>query len=296
MTTDAVDRAARGAGALWGWALRETGARLPAAIAGLGATGRARLLPLDRAGEPGPATGARRSLFALWRHGGAPGGRTLAILHPDAVLRRRLVLPEAAAGDVVQAVRLRLDSLCPIPPAEAVFAASALGRAEAGGLEIELAIARRSDLDAAISAASARGGAWSVAADFTEHGPHLVLAEGRPSGRPSRWLMAALAIAGLAAAYTAVDARLAREIRTLETAREALLAEARALQRPAETAAAAQRLSAYPALSEALSALDAQARSAPDVNLEGVRINQRSGVLMLDSAGAVAFDIAEPQP
>ncbi|MEQ8435837.1 MAG: hypothetical protein RIA71_16525 [Oceanicaulis sp.] len=296
-----ANKAARSAGAVWGWALRETGASLPDAFAHLGATGRARLVPLDRQGEPGPAQGARRSLFAHWRHGGAPGGRLVVLLSPEAVLRRTLTLPAEAAGDLQQAVRLRFAAICPIPPEDAAFAVASRGRSPDGALTVEIAIVRLSDLEKAVSAASSRAGDltgdWTVAADFDGHGPALVFAEGAPKGRPSRWLMAALALAGLAAAWTAADARLSAGISEFEAARADLLTQSRALQESAPDAEAAARLAAYPSLAAVLSGVaNVEARLPEGAGVEQVRINQRSGLIIFSDGETLALDIAEPQP
>lgn len=298
-----ANKAARSAGAVWGWALRETGASLPGAFAHLGATGRARLVPLDRQGEPGPAQGARRSLFAHWRHGGAPGGRLVVLLSPEAVLRRTLTLPAEAAGDLEQAVRLRFAAICPIPPEEAAFAVASRGRspdAPDGALTAEIAIVRSRDLEKAVAAASSRArdltGDWTVAADFDAQGPALVFAEGAPKGRPSRWLMAALALAGLAAAWTAADARLNAAISEFELARADLLARSRALQESAPDAEAAARLAAYPSLAAVLSGVaSAETRLPEGAGVEQVRINQRSGLIIFSDGETLTLDIAEPQ-
>ncbi|MGX6648972.1 hypothetical protein ACWCOP_13625 [Maricaulaceae bacterium MS644] len=292
-----ANKAARSAGAVWGWALRETGASLPGAFAHLGATGRAKLVPLDRQGEPGPAQGARRSLFAHWRHGGAPGGRLVVLLSPEAVLRRTLTLPAEAAGDLEQAVRLRFAAICPIPPEDASFAVTSRGWSPDGALTAEIAIARRSDLEKAVAAASSRAGDWTVAADFDGQGPALVFAEGAPKGRPSRWLMAALALAGLAAAWTVADASLSAGISGFEAARADLLTQSRALQESAPDAEAAARLAAYPSLAAVLSGVaSAEARLPEGAAVEQVRVNQRSGLIILSDGEALALDIAELQP
>lgn len=292
-----ANKAARGAAAFWGWALRETGASLPAALARLGVTGRATLVPLDRLGEPGPAQGARRSLFAHWRHGGSPGGRLVVLLSPEAVLRRTLTLPVEAVGDLEQAVRLRLATLCPIPPEEAAFTVAPRGRSGDGALTAELAIVRLSDLEKARSAASSRSADWAVAADFDAQGPALVFAEGSPPGRPSRWLMAALALAGLAAAYTAADARLSVGVSGFEAARTDLLTRSRALQDAASDTDAAARLAAYPALADVLSGVAAAEARLPDgAAVEQVRVNQRSGLITLSNGETLALGITEPQP
>jgi len=296
-----ANKAARSAGAVCGWALRETGASLPGALAHLGATGRARLVPLDRQGEPGPAQGARRSLCAHWRHGGAPGGRLVVLLSPEAVLRRTLTLPAEAAGDLQQAVRLRFAAICPIPPEDAAFAVASRGRSPDGALTAEIAIVRSRDLEKAVGAASSRAGDWTgdwtVAADFDRQGPALVFAEGAPKGRPSRWLMAALALAGLAAAWTAADARLNAGISGFEAARADLLARSRALQESAPDAEAAARLAAYPSLAAVLSGVaNVEARLPEGAGVEQVRINQRSGMIIFSDGETLALDIAEPQP
>jgi hypothetical protein len=293
----AANKAARSAGAFWGWALRETGASLPASLAQLGVTGRARLIPLDRQGEPGPAQGACRSFFAHWRHGGSPGGRLVVLLSPEVVLRRTLTLPAEAAGDLEQAVRLRFAAICPIPVEEAAFAVASRGRSVDGALTAEIAIVRLSDLEKARSAASSRGGDWTVAADFDAQGPALVFAKGAPEGRPSRWLMAALALAGLAALYTAADARLSAGISGFETARADLLTRSRALQDAPRHAEAAARLAAYPSLTEVLSGIArAEARLSEGAAVEQVLINQRSGLIILSDGETLVLGLAEPQP
>lgn len=294
---NSANKAVRDAGAVWGWALRETGASLPASLARFGLTGRARLVPLDRQGEPGPAQGAHRSLFAHWRHGGAPGGRLAVLLSPESVLRRTLILPAEAAGDLEQAVRLRFEAICPIPVEEAAFAVASRGRSGDGALSAEIAIVRRSDLEKAVSTASSRGGDWTVAADFDVQGPALVFAKGAPEGRPSRWLMAALALAGLAAAWTAADARLGAGISGFEAARADLLTQSRALQDSAPDAEAAARLAAYPSLAAVLSGVaSAEARLPEGTAVEQVRVNQRSGLITLSDGETLVLDIAEPQP
>jgi hypothetical protein len=164
-------------------------------------------------------------------------------------------------------------------------------------LSAEIAIVRRSDLEKAVSAASSRGGDWTVAADFDMQGPALVFAEGTPEGRPSRWLMAALAVAGLAAAYTAADARFSAGISGFEMARTELLTRSRALQDAAPGAEAAARLAAYPSLAEVLSGVaSAEARLPEGVTVEQVRVNQRSGLIILSDGETLVLDIAESQP
>jgi hypothetical protein len=278
MSAGLGERIGRNAAALLGWAWSETGRMLPSGLASIGASHRAALITLDADGAATAPGGAARSLLGRWRHVAKPGrGEAIVLLHPDKVLRRKVRLSALAARDPEAAARLQAATLSPIRPEDAVFAVDAARRDGDGGPVIELAIARRRDVEAASDLAASRAKIWRVAGDFGEDGPAFVFASGKPQRLANPLLMALLAGLAMLAALTALDFRLSRDVEALGAQRAALLAEARA-SRAAEAAASEQdtpagRAAGYPLLADVLAATSqAEAETLERVRAIGRRV------------------------
>lgn len=266
-----------------GWAWREAALSLPGPLRHLGVTRRARLIGLAADGQAGPPGAAVRSVTGLWRSApGRPGERAddIVLLGEDRVYRRRLVLSPAAARHAREAVAHRLEEICPLPLDEAGWAWRPLGRTPQGGLEVELAIARRSDVADAAGRVSAQARRWQVAAGFGETGPVLVFDRAANAGGRRQALQLAIAGGLLILALFAADWRLDRDLAVLAAQRETLVDQARELREAArlgeELAPVLDRISAYPTLAETLTASAAAVSGLPgEAPVSALRINQR---------------------
>jgi len=109
-------------------------------------------------GDPGTVVAeGRKALAALARAGTAPVKVAIA-LPPRAVLRKSLVLPLAVEHELRQALAYDLDRHTPFKPDELYFDAQVVGRdAARGQIRVDLATARRAQVDAAVAHAEAWG-------------------------------------------------------------------------------------------------------------------------------------------
>jgi hypothetical protein len=286
--SSAVDRLGRALAGALGWAFRETGRMAPGGLGALGASRRAALIALDGEGQAGAPAGAVRSLLGRWRHAARPGrDEALVLLHPDAVLRRTVTLSRLAARDPLAAARLQAATLSPIRPEDAVFAIDRVRRTPDGAAAVELAIARRADVQSAAAAAAQRGLRWRVAADFGADGPAFVFSTGRPKRAVHPALAAILAGLSVIAALTALDVRLARDGAALSSQRDALLAEARTAR---EAASETGQAAGYPVLSDVLRAVAGLEAEA----FEAIRVDGRRVSAVTAQGGVIETEAAAP--
>lgn len=272
MASGAVDRWAKTLAEALGWAWQECAARVLGPFGQLGSRRTGVLTGLDAAGSPGVSGGIRHSWFGLWSHQ-KRAGRACAVvtLAPERVLRRVVALDGIATRNPREAVRLEAMSLNPLRAEESVMA-----MAPAGPGQVELAIAHRSEVEAAKAFALNQGKAWMVAADFGKTGPQLVFESSAVERPASPWMMAALLALALMAALFAFEDRIQRDLEALEQIRSGLISDARARRPVSQSGLAAQRAGEYSDLGETLSALS-QASSEP---FEAVRMVQ--GELMIE--------------
>lgn len=269
----AIDRAGAAAVQLFSRAWREVVSLCPPAVAALGVRRRATLITLDGQGAAGGSGGAACSILGRWRHDSRRGaGEVIVLLDPARVLRRTVRLSALAARDPDAAARLQAATLSPIRPEDAALSVGAARRRPVTGQAcVDLAIARRADVDAAAALAAEHGARWRIAGEFDAEGPGFVFASHTPQRAASPVLMIALAALAVLAAITALDMRLSRDFIALSAEREALLDEARA-RRLAEAGRAegdtpAGRAARYPLLADVLT----QAAAADGEALERVR-------------------------
>jgi len=103
------------------------------------------------------AADGRNALAALGKPGAAPVKVAIA-LPPRAILRKSLMLPLAVENDLRQALAYDLDRHTPFKPDELYFDANVVARDVARGqIRVDLATARRAQVDAAVAHAEAWG-------------------------------------------------------------------------------------------------------------------------------------------
>jgi hypothetical protein len=294
----AIDQAGHAAGQALSWAWRETAGLVPEGLASFGTAGRAALIMLDQAGEPSAPSGAARSWFARWRHDGRPAaGEALVILHPDRVLKRTVNLSALAARNPGDAVRLQAATLSPIRPEDAVLAIEA-AQPDETGICVTLAIARRSDIEAAAALGAARARRWRVIGDFETAGPLFVFRRHEQQRAANPVLMIALAGLAVLAALTALDMRLSRDAEVLIGQRDGLLAEARSLRAAdagrADLDTPGGRAASYPVLADVLSEAASGDEALDGASLERVRAVGRR--VIVETADGRVFETQAGTP
>ncbi len=289
----AIDRIGRSIVEVLAWAWRETAALLPDALAAAGATTRAQLITLDAAGAPASTAGAVKSWLGRWRYASKPGRDEAVILMDSSkVLMRSVRLSPLAARDPDAAIRLQAETLCPIRHEDAVMSIASSRPNPAGdGVMVDLAIARRADVEAAAGLAADRAARWRVAADFGSEGALGVFASGAPERPASPVLMALLAGLGVLTALTALDVRLARDADALAAQRDALLAEARADRAAAENLNTPEaRAASYPRLTDVLREIGGPG----DARIEVVIVDGRRIVIETVDGGVIEARAGRP--
>ena len=294
MSTDgAIDRAGRAITQIFAWAWRETAALLPERLASSGASRRAALITLDADGAPASTGGAVRSWLGRWRYD-AKLGRDEAIILLDSskILLRTVPLSPLAARNPQAAVRLEAETLSPIRLEDAALGvAPAAPDPERDGAMVELAIARRADVDAAALVAADRALRWRVAADFGPEGPRCVFASGAPTRTASPILMGLLAALGVLACLTALDLRLARDAEILADQRDALLADVRGDRGPSPRLDTVEgRAAGYPVLADVLNAI----AESGDARLERVSVEGRRIVIETVDGRVIEHEAGRP--
>ncbi len=125
-----------------------------------GSDGRIELVEIARValgGDAGAVSSEGRNALARLPHRAAPVKVAVA-LAPRTILRKSLVLPAALEQDLRQALAYDLDRHTPFKPDELYFDAQVVERDPARGqIRVELATARRAQVDAAVAHAQAWG-------------------------------------------------------------------------------------------------------------------------------------------
>lgn len=254
------------------WALEQVRADLPDALVQWGRQPVANRYVQSRSGDPEPAGQVCRSWLGAETRlsvgdrlpAGPPSAYAVELALDDrAVHRERVSINAAIARRGDAAIRARLQRHCPIPPDQADIGYRLAGPDGSDRVMVDIAIARKQDVDAARKLAGELGRDWTVVAPGSRNGV-LVLAASGTSGPAKAWQSPVLrlglvVLAGLAF-LAAVGTRLERQAEALDTQRDQLVSltrqvrEARAARQTAEPALQAR--ASYAALPELLEVLE----------------------------------------
>lgn len=253
------------------WACEQVRADLPDALVQWGRQPVANRYALSRNGEPEPAgqvcrswLGAETRLSAEDRLlAGPPSAYAVELaLDERAVHRERVSINAAIARRGDAAIRARLQRHCPIPPDQADIGYRLAGPDGPDRVAVEIAIARKQDVDAARGLAGEMGRHWTVVAPGGQASV-LVLAASDGSGQTQAWQSPVLrfglvVLAGMAL-LAALGARFERQAEALDAQRDQLVSltrqvrEDRTARQIAEPALQARE--SYASLPELLEAL-----------------------------------------
>jgi hypothetical protein len=173
---------------------------------------------------------------------GSPNDLLATVTLQDSLIFETMIdLPAAARNTLMDAVAMRLDEISPIPPEDASFAIGALRKPNPGRLEVEVAITKKSSINAAVKVlAGKRITSVGAAADATGKFKYSFKTFGKPAnGALQQWPIAAAVLVSvfivLAAAF---NHRTSVKIAALEVYETDLIREARRLRADADKRAA----------------------------------------------------------
>jgi hypothetical protein len=208
--------------------------------------------------------GAETRLSAEDRLSAGPplAGAVELALSDGAVHQERVSINAAIARRGDAAIRTRLQRHCPIPPDQAEIAYRLAGPDGPDRVVVEIAIARKHDVDAARQVAGELGPDWTVVAGGAA-GSVFALASSEASGTAQGWRSPVLrfglvVLAGLAL-LAALGARFDRQAEALDARRDQLVGQTRQVREARDARALAepalQAREGYASLPELLEAL-----------------------------------------
>jgi hypothetical protein len=234
-----LTRLANGLGTRFFWAIAVVRETLPNSVRIFGSRPRAQLFKLDPEGELESAGILYKSFLGEPRIGPDGGHvritRAILALDDSAQYRRRLTLSHEAFRRGRSALELRLNELSPLPPGDVVFDYQVQSSSSSNaGVDVEIAIARRNQVEQISGMLGGTGKRWSIVGDIENNGAvrfHFLQNEDSPNLPRSmgfvRPLLLLLAI--VFASFTWID-RSAREYEALQTRRLELLQSVRQLR------------------------------------------------------------------
>ncbi len=166
---------------------------------------------------------------------------TTVALQDSLIFETMIDLPTAARATLTDAIAMRLDEISPIPPEDASFAIGALRKSNPGRLEVEIAIIKKSSINAAVKVlAGKRVASVGAAADPSGKMKYSFKTFGKPAkGALQQWPMAVAALmAALVILTVAFNHRTNAKIAALEIYETDLIREARRLRSDADQRAA----------------------------------------------------------
>jgi hypothetical protein len=162
---------------------------------------------------------------------------TTVTLQDSLIFETMIDLPAAARNTLTDAIAMRLDEISPIPPEDASFAIGALRKSNPGRLDVEVAITKKSSINAAVKVlAGKRVTSVGAAADATGKVKYSFKSFGKlANGTLQQW---PIAVAVLMAAFVLMAAafnhRTSVKIAALEVYENDLISEARRLRMDAD--------------------------------------------------------------
>jgi hypothetical protein len=225
-------------GSLFDWAITIARATLPKPLRELGSRPSAQLLKLDADGELVDVGALYKSVLGEPQirpaKADTSSGKAIVRLAASAQYRRRLTLSREAFRRGRTALELRLNELSPLPPGDAVFDLRVLSSPASDGVDVEVAIARRSQVEELAKMLGGTGKRWAIVGDIEDNGAVRFQFEKNEIGFDSRktWSFIRpllLLAAVLFACFAWVD-RSARELDGLQTRQAELVVSARQLR------------------------------------------------------------------
>ncbi len=174
----------------------------------------------------------------LVREKQSDGDRPIAVMLQDSMIFETMIdLPAAARTTLTDAIAMRLDEMSPIPPEDASFAIGAQRKSNPGRLEVEVAITKKSSINAAVKTLAGKrvvkvGAATSPSGKIK----YTFKTFGKPTnGTLQHW---PIAVTALMAAFifltVAFNHRTSVRLAALETYETDLIREARRLRSDAD--------------------------------------------------------------
>jgi hypothetical protein len=297
---DRMDQAISALGDCVEWAFGVLRPVLPKGLSSLGVRSRHAVLALDP--EAGPVNQGTliTSLLGQTRLDRPNAHRpdaAIGVLSEAAQFHITTQLSEAAVRAGRKAIALRLDRLSPIPLEDAAFAVRRVSPPGVLSVEVDVSIARRSDIERACAVLKAQARDWRLVGSLgPDHQPTLdfARAERPPMGLGLKLLLvsAALAVALFAWAGRMDFAALSAESDQANLTRQARAA-AEVDRRLDAVALAHQQRQAAPALGDWLEAL--ATLSEGEATFTGIRVADGQVTLEADGTPVASHPIDPPE-